>query len=64
MSANRPDFAKRYDEYIDESPDYIRETAKLFYELGLEDAEAKLAFIFVPVPFEKEKNTPKKHSEE
>ena len=60
MSDRRPDFAKRFDDYIDETPDYLRETARLFYEMGLEDAEAKCAFIFIPVPIENKKNTPKK----
>jgi len=63
MPENRPDFAKRFDDYIDETPDYLRETAKLFYDLGLADAEPKCAFVFIPIPIEIEnkKNTPEKH---
>ncbi len=56
MSERKKDFVEWYDEYINNTPDYIRDTARIFYELGLRDAPQKVVFIPVPIRQKGNKN--------
>lgn len=56
MDQEKLDFAKRFDDYIDQSSDCLREVAKQFYEWGLKDGkeQSKVA-IYIPYPVENKK---------
>lgn len=55
MNEEKLDFAKRFDDFIDQTPDYVRDIAQQFYEWGMEDAKSRQAVIFIPYPVESKK---------
>ncbi|MDR1629396.1 MAG: hypothetical protein LBS36_04175 [Oscillospiraceae bacterium] len=56
MEQEKFDFAKRFDDYIDQSSDCIRDVAKQFYAWGLADGRsASRTVIYIPYPVENKK---------